>query len=200
MRHRETGAYNRDRFQNNAVHLVQNVSYFETLLQQVKSNTGLEGIVIQFDKPSRFIKFKADDYVAMHRVLDETAHEKRVLALIMDDKLDDVIPLIAPERAEHLKTYAAVVNESLLREANRIYTYVHSTQYMSQKEFAEVVQRDFIKPEQSFLFRARTLEFLDTYSILVMLKEFFKKTLTTQVKVDSWRVFLGYPKFEMQVD
>jgi RNA ligase len=172
----------------------------EEILDSIKRASDLEGTVIQFHQSQRFIKFKADDYCALHRVLDETAHEKRVLALIMDDKLDDVIPLIAPARAEHLKIYAAEINETLVDQAKFIVTHVENCKRMSQKDFAVDVQRTFRREIHGFMFKARVLEVCDVPSVVAMFKEFFKKTLTTQVKVDSWRNFLGAPKFEMQVD
>lgn len=172
----------------------------EEILDSIKKAKDLEGTVIQFHYSKRFIKFKADDYVALHRVLDETAHEKRVLSLIMDDKLDDVLPLVAPARAEHLKDYAAEINETLIDQANFIVTYVENCKRMSQKHFAVDVQTAFRKEIHGFMFKARALELCDVPSVVAMFKEFFKKTLTTQAKVDAWRNFLGAPKFEMQVD
>jgi RNA ligase len=200
LRHRETGRYEHG-FCQDPLEFHTNES-IEELLASVKGAQGLEGVVIQFHDGdfSRFIKFKADDYCALHRVLDETAHEKRVLALIMDDKLDDVIPLIAPARAEHLKEYAKDINFELMRKAMLISAYIENRQPFSQKDFALEVQKTFNKEHQVFLFKARALETCNTTTVMAMFKEFFKKTLTTQIKVDAWREFLGNPKFAMPVD
>jgi RNA ligase len=171
----------------------------EEILDSIKKAKDLEGTVIQFHYSKRFIKFKADDYVALHRVIDETAHEKRVLALIMDDKLDDVLPLVAPARAEHLKAYAKNVNWILLCRAKYISNYVFYRQDYTQKDFAldvKCVNKDLHR----FLFKARSLDVCDVPTIVAMLKDYFMKTLTSQTKVDEWREFIGAPKFEMQVD
>lgn len=197
-RYMTTGQYlsNRqpDQFTNKKWHI-------DELLTSVKTASDIEGIVIQSFNPPRFIKFKADDYVALHRVLDETAHEKRVLALIMDDKLDDVLPLVTPDRAEHLKKYARIVNKELSRKAEFIIKYIEKREKLSQKDFAIEVQQMFKNKEfHGFFFKARTISHLGRHAVLAMIKEYFKKTLTTQMKVDVWRNFLGNPTFEMLVD
>jgi len=119
--------------------------------------------------------------------------------LIMDDKLDDVIPLVAPARAEHLKDYASIVNTELLHNAKEFVKFVEKRKTYSQKDFAFIVKR-YPTQLHGFMFKARALEVCDVPSVVAMFKEFFKKTLTTQAKVDAWRNFLGSPKFEMKVD
>lgn len=182
-----------DQFTNKKWHI-------DELLASVKTASDIEGIVIQSFNPPRFIKFKADDYVALHRVLDETAHEKRVLALIMDDKLDDVLPLVTPDRAEHLKKYAQVINKEFNNMAYFIVSYVENKQNLSQKEFALEVQELLYTQYQGFLYKARAMKECNIFNVVSMFKEFFKKTLTTQKKIDEWRHFLGNPTFEMKVD
>lgn len=200
LRHRETGEYVTNFAEKSGPMDNYCSGRIEDILDSIKNAKDLEGTVIQFHHSKRFIKFKADDYVALHRVLDETAHEKRVLALIMDDKLDDVIPLIAPARAEHLKAYANTVNVELNRMAMFLEFYVNSCKTFSQKDFALEVQSHLVKEHQVFAYKARALEVCNVPDIVAMFKEFFKRTLTTQVKVDQWRQFLGNPVFKMSVE
>ena len=204
LRHRETGEYKSGFAETDGPIGDHCNGSIEEILNSIKQASDLEGTVIQFHKSKRFIKFKADDYCALHRVLDETAHEKRVLALIMDDKLDDVIPLIAPTRAEHLKAYSSVVNGALLNRAKEFREFIKDHSNLCQKDYAMKVQEEVHKEEQSFLFKIRQHENLGesffVEDIVVLLKEFFKKTLTTQIKFDNWRNFLGNPEFAMPVD
>lgn len=201
LRKRTTGKYDHT-FCRNAMRLTQNETYARDLFAAVKKNTGIEGLVIQFHTPefSRFIKLKADEYCDLHRVLDETAHEKRVLGLIMDSKLDDVIPLINPDRAEHLKKYAAKIESRLLFTSKHVVDFCETNKNLSQKDFALKVQAGCAKEHQGFMFKARELESCDVASVVAIFKAFFKKTLTTQLKVDHWRKFLGDPVFQMPVD
>lgn len=200
LRHRETGEYSSGFSETDGPIGDHCNGSIEEILASIKSSPTLEGTVIQFHKSKRFIKFKADDYCALHRVIDETAAEKRVLALVMDDKLDDVIPLIAPERGVHLKKYADVVNMALVHKAEDMRHFLTTRRPLEQKDFAMSVQKHIPKMEQAFYFKARNLENSNVTSIISLLKEFFKKTLTTQIKVDAWRKFLGDPEFAMPVD
>jgi len=201
LRHRETGKYDHSFMKSNFLDLNLDEIYFRNFFDHLKAKTGIEGVVVQFYTPeySRFIKFKADDYVALHKVMDETTQEKNVLALIMDDKLDDVVPLIDPARAEHLKEYASIVNTELLHNAKEFVKFVEKRKTYSQKDFAFIVKR-YPTQLHGFMFKARALDNCNVSTVLVMFKEYFKKTLTTQTKVDQWREFLGNPVFKMLVE
>lgn len=202
LRHRETGKYDHSFMKSNFLDLNLDENYFRSFFEHLKAKTGIEGVVVQFYTPeySRFIKFKADDYVALHRVLDETTQEKNVLALIMDDKLDDVVPLIDPARAEHLKRYSTDVNFELGCHAIFIVCFAVNRKNLTQKEYAEDVKRKTPNHLHPFLFKARNLDINDVGTVVGMFKEYFKKTLTTQTKVDQWRQFLGNPVFKMSVE
>ena len=202
LRHRETGKYEPNFIKSNFMNMhSRGDTYFRELFDRLKTKTGIEGVVVQFHTPeySRFIKFKADDYVALHKVIDETTQEKNVLALIMDDKLDDVIPLIDQARAEHLKRYSTDVNFELGTHAIFIVSFAVNRKNLTQKEYAEDVKKtpNHLHP---FLFKARNLDICDVGTVVGMFKEYFKKTLTTQTKVDQWREFLGNPVFKMPVE
>jgi RNA ligase len=199
LRHTKTGTYYSDFAETDGPIRNHCVGNIQEILDSIKKASDLEGAVIKFHNNQRFIKFKADDYVAMHKVVDETTQEKNVLALIMDDKLDDVIPLIAKERAEHLKKYADVVNFYLADRALVVSNFVKNRKNLTQKEYAEDVKK-LPSGFHSFAFKARTFKDCDIQSIVAMFKEFFKKTLTTQTKVNQWKEFLGYPVFKMPVD
>lgn len=174
----------------------------DELLAKVKTASDIEGVVIHFYGLhfSRFIKFKADDYVALHRVIDATAHEKRVLDLVMRDKIDDVLPLVAPDRATHLKNYADWVNAALLRKAGWISICINTMKDFSQKDFALNVEKDVSGPGKRFFYAARKANLTDSSAILQMMKDYLAEQFQTQAKVDYWRAWLGAPVFQMPVD
>jgi len=82
------------------------------LASVVKDLKGEEGVVVRFDD-GRFVKIKAADYVLKHRALDGLKFEKDVLKLILENGIDDVIPLVTPEMVVRLETYQASVLEAI---------------------------------------------------------------------------------------
>lgn len=51
------------------------------------------------------IKIKADDYVLRHKSKDAINQEKNVLQTILDDAVDDLIPLLTSDDAERVKSF-----------------------------------------------------------------------------------------------
>jgi RNA ligase len=59
----------------------------------VRAWEGAEGVVLTWDDGSR-VKIKADAYVSLHRAKSLTENERDVVGLILDDKTDDLLPLL----------------------------------------------------------------------------------------------------------
>lgn len=66
------------------------------LLSYVREMRGSEGIIIRFDD-GMMVKVKADEYVRMHRALDDVRSDRAIVALGLNEELDDVLPLIPEE-------------------------------------------------------------------------------------------------------
>lgn len=79
------------------------------LCGDVKHWEGAEGVVVQF-YGGPMVKIKAEKYVHLHRVKDEIAHERKVVQLIVDQTIDDVIAQLPEEDAERLRTYVIRYN------------------------------------------------------------------------------------------
>jgi RNA ligase len=65
----------------------------ESIVEDVRKNETSEGIVIRFED-GHMVKVKSEWYVKLHRAKDDIASEKKLLRLILDDCLDDVLPLL----------------------------------------------------------------------------------------------------------
>lgn len=82
-----------------------NISEFASVVKDLK---GEEGVVVKF-KSGKFVKIKADEYCAFHKMLDVVKHEKDVLRLVLENKIDDVLPLVSVEMQRRLCTYSQSV-------------------------------------------------------------------------------------------
>lgn len=67
---------------------------FKEFEATVRAWEGMEGVVITWDDGSR-CKIKADTYVALHRAKAATEKERDVVGIVLDNKVDDLLPLLS---------------------------------------------------------------------------------------------------------
>ena len=76
----------------------------DTLSRVVRDLEGEEGVVIRWHD-GHSIKLKGEWYLAIHRNMDEIRFEKRVVGLVVNNQVDDMIPFLLPPDAERLLRY-----------------------------------------------------------------------------------------------
>lgn len=88
--------------------LVQNYSVpvGRTLVNWVRQFQDDEGVVVSFDDGHK-IKIKADEYVRKHKAMDGMKFEKDVIKLILNNELDDVLPLLDAGTRQRVEDYRA---------------------------------------------------------------------------------------------
>lgn len=64
-----------------------------TLLEFTRPLEGVEGFVVAFPDGHR-VKVKAEQYLRIHKVKDLIHTERHIAALILNEELDDVLPLL----------------------------------------------------------------------------------------------------------
>lgn len=70
----------------------------------VRNLEGAEGYVLRWDD-GNMVKMKGEWYTAIHRAKDSISFEKRVIGLILNDELDDVMPHLLPQDYNRLIAY-----------------------------------------------------------------------------------------------
>lgn len=119
---------------------VQNIELF---VKQVREWESEEGVVVRFDNGG-MVKIKADDYVLRHKSKDSISQEKNVLQTILEDAVDDLVPLLTPEDADRIQRFQRAfwmgLDEVALEMAE---LFVEGNQmYPEKKDFAvEFVQK-----------------------------------------------------------
>lgn len=166
----------------------------ELLVSQVRAWEGKEGVVMRFESPSQLaghmVKIKADDYVLKHRATDSISNEKDVIRLIMLKQVDDVMPLLPPEKAERMLGFQKAVLMGLDDVASELVDlYLEeggAGEYPTQKDFVE----QFVKPLPPHLHhlmyglrRGRGMRDM-------LVKEVLKATVS-QTKIDKVRWMWG---------
>jgi RNA ligase len=168
---------------------VQNIELF---VKQVREWASEEGVVVRFDT-GHMIKVKADDYVLRHKTKDSISQEKNVLQTILEDSVDDLVPLLTPEDAERLKSFQtafwASVEDVSYEMAQKFLS--GNTVYPDKKDFAvEFVQKKVDPTHAPVMYGMKGGK--GSRGILV---EMIAKSLSSQSKIDAARWMWGNLKW-----
>ena len=165
---------------------VQNINLF---VKQVREWEDAEGVVLRFDT-GHMIKIKADQYVLRHKTKDQISQEKNVLQVILNDEVDDVIPLLMETDAKRLldfqKAFWLSVDE-LASEMADLYN-AGNILYPDQKDFAVNYVQRMILPIHAPIMYAMKRGKRSKEIILEMIQ----KSLTSQTKIDENRWLWGW--------
>jgi RNA ligase len=164
---------------------VQNIDLF---VKQVREWEDNEGIVLRFDT-GHMVKVKADDYVLRHKSKDSISQEKNVLQTILEDAVDDLVPLLTPEDAARLKAFQNAfwtsVEDVSYEMAQKFLS--GNTVYPDKKDFAvEFVQKKVEPTHAPVMYGMKGGK--GSRGILV---EMIEKSLSSQSKIDSARWMFG---------
>ena len=165
--------------------VVQNIELF---VKQVREWEDNEGVVIRFDT-GHMIKVKADDYVLRHKSKESINQEKNVLQTILEDSVDDLVPLLTPEDAQRLKSFQnafwASVEDVSYEMAQKFLS--GNNVYPDKKDFAiEFVQKKVDPTHAPLMYGMKGGK--GSRGILV---EMIAKSLSSQSKIDTARWMWG---------
>ena len=170
---------------------VQNIDLF---VKQVREWDDGEGVVLRFDN-GHMVKVKADEYVLRHKSKDQISQEKNVLQVILDDSVDDVVPLLTPDDANRLKEFQGVFWASVVDlciDMDHLFQ-IGTKKYPDKKDFAvEYVQKE-IPPMYAPIMYAMKGGKGSRSTIVDMIN----KSLSTQTKIDQNRWLFGELKWNL---
>ncbi len=170
---------------------VQNIDLF---VKQVREWDDGEGIVLRFDT-GHMVKVKADDYVLRHKSKDQISQEKNVLQTVLDDAVDDLVPLLTPEDAERVKAFqnafwASV--DDLASEMADMYN-AGNIMYPEKKDFATKYVQKMMLPIHAPIMYAMKGGKGSRATIVDMIS----KSLSSQTKIDQNRWLWGELKWNV---
>jgi RNA ligase len=91
---------------------VDPVTDLDGFVSSIRSSIGREGVVLRYED-GHMVKIKSDDYVLKHRTLDGIRTERDALRVVLDDAVDDLVPLLPEADAERLIAYQQAVSTAL---------------------------------------------------------------------------------------
>ena len=110
------------------------------ILNFQKENETEEGFVIYYK--DKMIKIKTDWYCLIHKTKDEIRFEKNMLRIILEDNLDDILPMITDKDREVVLNYASDIKKIIKRKSAEIIlssTLIRSVA-KDRKEAAQLLQ------------------------------------------------------------
>jgi RNA ligase len=162
---------------------VQNIELF---VKQIREWEDSEGVVLRFDT-GHMVKIKSDQYVLRHKTKDSISQEKNVISIILNDDVDDLIPLLTPEDATRIQEFQHAFWLAFEDVAGEIYDlYRQIDKGQSQKDFALFAVSSVLPHYQPFMFKLRK-----GFPIKDLLIEQIRKSLSSQTKIDAARWMWG---------
>lgn len=184
IRHNESGCYGHyDMITHHED--IFNILVVKEVKMEYLDQESVEGIVIRFDD-GHMVKVKTDWYVLRHKALDGLRSEKNVLKLILDNGMDDVIPLLDDSTKERVSAYVNKVNLSITTKAFSFNALAGEKRHLPRKEFALWVKTNVPTEAHSICFKVYDGQ--DAGDAII---EKISKNLQSQTTVDSIRPLIG---------
>ena len=132
---------------------INSLKDFSAYVRDIKN---MEGFVIRFEN-GHMLKMKADEYCAIHHSKEIIAQEKDIIELILNKKIDDIIPVLDETDAKAVNDFIEVFYTNINSFANEVQSKVESLrgQYTDGKDFFNnYVKKHVEANEESFYMKA----------------------------------------------
>lgn len=90
---------------------------FEDYIARQRGREGREGDIVRFDS-GHMLKIKNDWYVRIHKVKDKIRSDRHILALLLENELDDLYPHLDENDFARVKAYEADFHEKFRAAIN----------------------------------------------------------------------------------
>lgn len=116
---------------------ISSVADMESVVEAVRGDEEGEGKIVVFHD-GHAVKIKSDWYVRVHRAKDMMRSEMRLLDLVFNEELDDLMATLLSEDRARIETYLESYHDAVAGLRDRIdVTYRHvRASYESKKDFA----------------------------------------------------------------
>jgi RNA ligase len=160
----------------------------EKIVDHIRKWDDGEGVVIRFEN-GHMVKIKADEYILRHRSKEQINSEKNIIQVIVNDSVDDMIPLLTSEDAQRLKDFQqsfwCAVDE-VSSDLMKIFVG-GDIMYPDKKEFAvEFVNKMLLPIHRPFMFGMKQGK--DCKKMLI---DSIEKSLSSQTKLNDSRWMFG---------
>jgi RNA ligase len=166
------------------------------LVDTIRAWESDEGVVIRFDAPratawngyGHMLKIKADAYITLHRSKDAISREKNIIDVVVNDQVDDLIPILTEEDAKRLRDFQHAFWMSVDEIASELVDlYLEDGVGITEKkDFAQQFVNTLPKHLHPFMYGLRKGR-----GARDMLVEAISKCTMSQTKIDASRWMWG---------
>jgi RNA ligase len=154
-----------------------------------RESEGREGDIIAFADGHR-LKVKNDWYVRIHKTLDRITFDRNIVDLIINEEVDDVIPMLPTAQVERIRNFETRFWEAFRQTENRLYGLRIAAQ-QSYEDDRKRIALEMIpslpnKADTQFIFRM-----LDGHNIRDLLLDHVRKSINTNTKWEQTATWLG---------
>jgi RNA ligase len=101
----------------------------------VRKQEDTEGVVVRFDD-GHMVKIKSEWYVRIHKVKSLLGQERDVVKLILNNELDDLLPILPGEDVDRIDKFQVQLSEAIRQAAWIVYQTVNQNRDIDRKTFA----------------------------------------------------------------
>jgi RNA ligase len=162
-------------------------SNIAALMEQTRVLKDAEGYVIRFDN-GHMLKLKSEEYLLFHKVKDNLTMEKNVVAMMVNEKVDDLKAFMLAEDREHVEQFETAfwtgLNETV-KEYERFYAERVVAGNIDRKRFALEMLPNAKKTDP--FIHVMVFGQFEGHNVRNMVLDLVRKNLSTQNKVDHVR-------------
>lgn len=161
--------------------------------KKVHESLNYEGVVVSFDDGHK-VKIKTDWYVHLHNAKDDMMNEKNMIHLILNDTVDDLIPLLEPEDVNKIVEYTNDLNYSIVVQARFIQNLIVSLRNsgIDRKTFALTQAKKLNSVVSSIVFKNWDKDVPSLVDIRSFLVEYALKNTKTKNDVEELRKWFQF--------
>lgn len=162
----------------------------DNLVAYTRDLEDAEGFVVAFHDGHR-VKIKADQYVRIHKCLERVRFDRNIVDLIINEELDDVVPLMPPHEVDRIRDYedrfwkAFRSTETHLLELHDV--AANREKYPTRKDVAvNFIANLHDKRDAPYVFRM-----LDGVAVRDLLLNAVRKNISSNTKWESFAEWMG---------
>jgi RNA ligase len=173
-----------------------NSSDINGLVDTIRAWESDEGVVVRFDAPratawmgyGHMLKIKADAYVTLHRSKDAISNEKNIVGVILNDQIDDLVPILTESDTQRLRGFQRAFWMGIDEVASDIVDMylAEGVGIEEQREFANRFVKSQPAHLQPFLYGLRKGK-----GVRDMLIDSVTKSISSQGRIDASRWMWG---------
>ena len=161
----------------------------QSLMQYTKTLKNAEGFIIAFEDGHK-LKIKADEYVRIHKTLDRIRFDRNIVALIINENIDDVVGMLPEEEAKKVHAFEERFWNAFKQKEDYILGLRDIANQLYDNDRKQIAV-SFVptldhKADAGFIFKL-----LDGHGIRVLMMAYIEKNISTNTKWDVCAKWMG---------